>query len=152
MSESSQAPSLYSSFHPSALPRRNKDHAWCMSPFPPFFLPFFSHPFPSDPRDPCRFLPPAFLTGSSVRLSPARTVFPESKPLFLSHHSSSSPYIPCVLELWLATENFLHCISDPAELSRLRFANLPSNFFFCAAYILFLPSLPSRIFFLNPLT
>ena len=88
LSESSQAPSLYSPSHPSALPRRNKDNAWSMF-LSLLFFSLFSHFFPPDPRDPCRFLPPAFLTGYSVRLSSARTVFPSHYPF----HTSSHPHI-----------------------------------------------------------
>ena len=49
MSESSQAPSLYSS-HPSALPCRDKDNSWCVF-FPSFSPRLFSHLPPLDPRD-----------------------------------------------------------------------------------------------------
>jgi hypothetical protein len=88
LSESSQAPSPPPPTPPPYLAVTRITPGVCRlsSLFGSLFSSFFL-----DPRDPCRFLHPAFLTGQSVRLSFfARTVFLES-----SHYPlhTTSPHL-----------------------------------------------------------
>ena len=90
MSESSQAPSLYSS-HPSALPRRDKDNSWCVF-FPSFSPCLFSHLPPLDPCDDQQHLS---VTASQQVGRPqqtqAQSLYPQST---LATQHSRTPVMP----------------------------------------------------------